>query len=139
MGAGYSPFTVDPLSGGYQINSIIGTVFLPGDALLAGVNVPDLSTQFQALVGLDPAAVLVAGWATGRHAIAYNVLSGGNAVIGLNYFPTDSYGLGNAQLLSNAINFQGTPGDPSQVPEPMTLSLFGAGLAGIGWARRRKA
>lgn len=24
------------------------------------------------------------------------------------------------------------------VPEPMTLSLFGAGLAGIGWARRRR-
>jgi hypothetical protein len=26
-----------------------------------------------------------------------------------------------------------------QVPEPATLSLFGAGLAGLGWLRRRKA
>jgi hypothetical protein len=27
----------------------------------------------------------------------------------------------------------------SQVPEPATLTLFGAGLAGLGWMRRRKA
>lgn len=27
----------------------------------------------------------------------------------------------------------------SQVPEPATLTLFGAGLAGLGWIRRRKA
>lgn len=28
---------------------------------------------------------------------------------------------------------------PTQTPEPITLSLFGAGLAGLGFARRRKA
>jgi hypothetical protein len=30
------------------------------------------------------------------------------------------------------------PPPPSQVPEPLTLSLFGAGLAGLGALRMRK-
>ena len=29
-------------------------------------------------------------------------------------------------------------GNPNDVPEPMTLSLLGAGLAGVAWVRRRK-
>ncbi len=31
-----------------------------------------------------------------------------------------------------------TSGDPQQTPEPGTLGLLGAGLAGLGWVRRRR-
>lgn len=31
------------------------------------------------------------------------------------------------------------PGTPGAIPEPMTAALLGAGLLGLGWARRRRA
>jgi hypothetical protein len=135
MGAGYSPFTVDPASDSYGINSNIGTIQAPGSALLSGVVTSGLSTGYQAAVGLDAGATLVADWDSGRHAIAYDVLSGGNTVVGLNFFP----GILSANdeiLLANAIGFTGQATD---APEPASMLLLGASLLGLGATRRKRA
>lgn len=49
----------------------------------------------------------------------------------------EAWGIDNLLVTLNGVTIQDPP--PGNVPEPMTLSLLGAGLAGIGWARRRKA
>ncbi|MBX9702335.1 MAG: PEP-CTERM sorting domain-containing protein [Acetobacteraceae bacterium] len=54
-----------------------------------------------------------------------------------NWVPTGDVGvilrIGNQDLLMDA------PPNPVEVPEPMSLALFGLGLAGLGLARRRRA
>jgi hypothetical protein len=44
------------------------------------------------------------------------------------------------QIVFDDITFGSVdPGDPGTVPVPATLGLFGLGLAGLGWTRRKKA
>jgi len=81
-------------------------------------------------------ANLVADWASGRHAIAYNTLSN-SSVVALNLFP-DSYFTRDEDaqhLVANAIAFSSTGGEVP-IPEPSALILLGCGLVGIGVFRR---
>ena len=105
MNTGYSPFTIDPLSSGYGINSNLGTIYNPSSSIFNGVNTANVQTSFQANVGLDTGANLVADWASGRHAIAYNVLAN-SSVVGLNLFPASYWtsDIDTQKLVANAIN-----------------------------------
>jgi PEP-CTERM motif len=54
----------------------------------------------------------------------------------INDSSTVSRGVG---LLLDNINVSTDPTGPAPVPTPATLALFGLGLAGLGWSRRKKA
>lgn len=135
MTPGYSPFTIDPLSGGYNINSNLGVTVDPASPLFAGVNTANVTTQFQAQVALQAGATLVASWDSGRLAIGFDDL-GGNAVVGLNLFP-DGFWTTDAdtqRLVANAVSFSISS---TSVPEPGVLGLIGLALSGLAFARRK--
>ncbi|HEV7268356.1 MAG TPA: PEP-CTERM sorting domain-containing protein [Falsiroseomonas sp.] len=46
---------------------------------------------------------------------------------------------GDAVVISASFTFASPPAPPPGIPEPMSLALFGLGLAGLGVAMRRKA
>jgi hypothetical protein len=138
MGAGYSPFSIDPLSTGYNVSGGLGTIYDPGNPMFSGLTTANLQTSFQAQVGVNPGATLVADWASGRHAIAYRSLAS-SSIVALNLFPQDSYVNADTQrLVSNAVNYSmGVGGDPAPVPEPATMLIVGAGLLILGLIRFR--
>lgn len=131
---GYSPFTPGPSGDSYPDGDLsLGTIHLPGHPLLNGAL--SATSEFQHNAGVDPGATLVASWASGRPAVAYNDLPGGGIVIGLNLFPADPYAdAGGRQLVLNALGFEGTVA----TPEPATAALFSLGLAALLAARRRE-
>jgi hypothetical protein len=138
MTAGYSPFTVDPSSSGYGIADSLGTVYDPSSPLLSGVTPSNVTTYYQADVGLDSGATLVADWTSGRHAIGYNTLAG-SSVVGLNLFPpTGNGGTPDSDtVVANALYFSLTGGHVTPTPEPSTFLAAGmAGLLGLGYRLR---
>jgi hypothetical protein len=138
MSPGYSPFTVDPSSSGYDISSDLGTINDPGSPLFAGVNTANVYTEYQALVGLDPGASLIASWDSGRMAFALRALAS-SSVVGLNLFPDGQYTTDpdTQRLVANALTMSLGGGGGSQVPEPSTLALLGLGMLALGSIRRR--
>ena len=133
MTSGYSPFTIDPLSSGYYINSTLGTIYDPASDLFAGVNTANVGTNYQANVGLDTGAALVADWDSLRHALAYNALVD-STIVGLNLFPGIVPNADTQRLVANAIDFSV---NNVSVPEPPTLALISLGLLGLGYRRKK--
>ena len=138
MTAGYSPFITDPLSGGYDFSGVLGTVYDAGSPLLAGAAAA--TTYYQADVGLDSSAVLVADWDSGRHAVAYNSL-GSNSVVAVNLFPSQNHypfgETGYQRLMSNAVQFSLTGGSGPRVPDSSPGVVALVSLAGLFIVRRR--
>jgi len=138
MTHGYSPFTVDPLSSGYFFSSGLGTINDPSSPLLSGVNTADVSTGYQANVGLDPGATLVASWSSGRYAFAFNSLAS-SSVVDLNLFPAEGYVTSDDELLlSNAIYFSESGHGSTTIPEPASMVLLGTASLVLLRALRRK-
>lgn len=145
MTTGYSPFTVTSSSYTYSATGL-GAVYDPSHPIFTHVNTNNVPTYWETNVGLSTGATLLAEWpVTGRDAIAFNTLAGGNSVVGLNLFPAtySSYQAMTSDselLVANALDFSmgsgdigGTPTVP--VPGAALLGCFGVGLT--GWLRRR--
>lgn len=77
MDAAHSPFTTDPASSVYFIDSNLGTIHDAGNPIFNGVNTALVNTDYQAQVNMNVGAQLVADWASGRHAIPGHLLRAG--------------------------------------------------------------
>ena len=104
----------DPITGGYRFQSISPLALLPG------------TYTVDAEVNSNPWAYGVSSQAAGINFLNNDYLYASSLE-----FPTDVGGSGPAYFGPN-FEFSPTP-----VPEPLTLSLFGAGLAGAAAIRRR--
>ncbi len=81
-------------------------------------------------VSVDPATNL--GPATNNYAAGFLLLGGNTVWLDLNGLSASA---GEQTILD--LNFGST--SPTNTPEPLTLSLFGAGLLGLGLGRRRQS
>ena len=103
----------------------------------------DVSTDGVFNRGTDPdgpaGTTCTAEWALTQSVDAVNSLGIGTGTVPDFFTGTDSFGV----LAADFAELQGTLEDKlrretGQVPEPATLALVGAGLAGIGFASRRR-
>ncbi len=138
MSAGYCPFTVYDSGSPYPDQPYdLGTVYDAGHPLFAGVNTSNVWSHLQGPVGLNTGAVLLADWASGRHAFAYSTLPNAS-IVGLNLFPGYAFHAADTRLLvSNALEYS-IVGGGSPIPEPSIFALTGVGLGLLALLRKRR-
>lgn len=124
------------------VPSSSGTVlpFTSDSLTIAGVGTLTPSVQMFAFVNVTSVIVLADNGVNGGIAFASPALVGYNGVSSIGPMPVSYLGsaplpsnMGDFQLFATSLTFQVTG-----VPEPVTLALFGAGLAGIGALRRKR-
>jgi hypothetical protein len=130
-------------SGGqnHNIPLHLGTVYVPGHPILAGVTSFDggSSSYYNAVSGVRSGAIRVADWSNGVPLIATDTTSFHGRVVGLNFYPPSSDARNDfwnsrtdgAIIMANALNY-------AAAPEPSTLALLAAAAIGVlGFAWRR--
>ncbi len=111
----------DPTSGGYLFHGITPVILLPG------------TYTVDAQVNNNPWAYGVSAEAPGINFLFDDYLYSSSL-----QFPTQTGGSGPAYFGPNFQFSAASVSPTSTIPEPLTLSIFGAGLAGLAALRRRR-
>ena len=141
------------LLSGFQGRSRYGTVFFPTDGTVTPPNLPGgnlVNPAFVVTLGIDSAADVKNGVGPGESlTLLLNLTGTANIAAVADAFMNGDLRIGlhvqsigsadSASLISNSLP-QGTPRNLSDVPEPGTYGLMGAGLAlfGLAGSARRK-
>jgi hypothetical protein len=138
-----------PTSGGGPYT--LGTIYVPGSPLLAGVASFSGGTRSSRVTGpgVNTNATRIADWSDGTPLIAERTF-GSTTEIALNFFPVSSATLtggwltstNGAQLITNALLTAGNityGGDSSDVPEAPTYLIAGTGICLLSLLRWRRA
>jgi hypothetical protein len=146
-------WAIQPTGQQSSANATLGTIYLPGSPILAGVATFDggSSSYRPSTSNLHPNATRVADWSGAGTIplIATRVINGKNRV-DLGFFPpsTDARSdfwvasTDGAKIMANALVYVGAAAQPQVVPtlDPVALVLLAALLAGATWwLQRRRA
>lgn len=142
-GTGFGPAggPLSSLLGSFTItfDPNVSQAFTTSGIVENSLNLPVASVGFQYNPNANNGNLIIGGSLNG-----VNVVGGTNDFAAILFqVKTPTLAMGGAQYSTTASSqvygelFQGTA-SATPVPEPLTLSLFGAGLAGIGVVRRRR-